>query len=202
MPRTNEVIVFAKAPRRGFVKTRLAREIGPGGALEIYRTLLRRVPRTISGTVCFAPADGWPELERYFPGWRFRAQCEGDLGARLFAALLDSFARGALRTVIIGADCPYVNTDDLIDAWNALESSDVVFGPAEDGGYWLVGARRVHEDMFEGIAWGGSEVLEQNMRNCARLGLSVHLLRTLPDVDTRADWRRYLAWRRGEVTLA
>lgn len=201
----NELIVFAKAPRAGQVKTRLGREIGDAEACVAYRELLTELGASMhsigKGVVQFSPGDGQADLAPFFPPhWKFLAQSEGDLGARMLNALEQAFERGATRAAIIGSDCPYVTSADIEEAWRRLDHADAVFGPAEDGGYWLVGARRLHRDMFRDIAWGASVVLQQNVERCAQLGLSVELLRTLHDVDTLAEWNRYREWRGSAAT--
>jgi rSAM/selenodomain-associated transferase 1 len=203
----NELIVFAKAPRAGFVKTRLAQGsddprraagIGKLEACRAYETLLRALSRNLAeiqnAVVAHAPADARPELERFLPAhWEYRPQEGMDLGERLERAFEQSFRNGARRVVIIGSDCPEVVATDIECAWRKLENADLVFGPATDGGYWLVGARAVHPDLFRAIAWGSNRVLKQSLEIAQRLRLKTELLRELADVDTPEDWARFNA---------
>lgn len=191
-----ELIVFARAPRPGAVKTRLAREIGAEEACAAYQVLLRALSASLASlenvTVQFAPEDGRGEVEPFFPStWRFAPQSSGDLGARMQAAFASAFARGCTRVVLIGSDCPYLTPADIQAAWSALDSHDIVFGPAEDGGYWLIGARIGISGVFEEVSWGTNQVLEQSIARCRARGLSVGMLRCLPDIDTLTDWERY-----------
>ena len=192
------LIVFVKAPRAGFVKTRLAAALGPHGALAAYRALVERVLGELSPLrdveLRFAPDDATAEISAWLrPDWGAAPQGDGDLGARMHRAFAQAFASCATRVVLIGSDCPHVNTGDIAAAAAALTEYDVVLGPAEDGGYWLVALRAPAPGLFEQIAWSTERVLAQTRARAPSLGLRVHLLRTLPDVDTVEDWQRYLA---------
>ncbi len=144
-------------------------------------------------TVFYTPADGEQEVRPFFPRhWSFRAQ-EGDgLGERLQHAFGVSFQAGAERIVVIGTDCPYLGCGDIEQAWEALAHHDVVLGPANDGGYWLLGLKTLYSELFSGIFWGTEFVLEQTMVKAQQLGLKVALFRTLSDVDTMLDWQEFL----------
>src|SRR5262245_62441377 len=90
----------------------------------------------------FTPADAEAEIRPWLrPGWRAVPQCDGDLGVRMMNAFADAFRAGANRVVIIGSDCPYLDAGDVRIAWTQLRACDLVLGPAEDGGYWLIGLR-------------------------------------------------------------
>ena len=193
-----QIIILLKAPRAGFVKTRLAAALGPHGALKAYRAVVERVLVALSPLrdveLRFAPDDAGSEISTWLrPGWRATPQGEGDLGARMSRAFDESFASGAPRVVLIGSDCPHITTDDITAATAALEDHDAVLGPAEDGGYWLVALRASAPGLFEKMEWSTEGVLAQTLVRAQSLGLRVHLLRVLPDVDTVEDWRRYLA---------
>jgi rSAM/selenodomain-associated transferase 1 len=192
----NELLIFAKAPRPGFVKTRLAETLGKGQACQVYQQLLRTISSSLATiprvTVCYSPADAPDELRSYFPShWRFRPQRGSDLGARLHDAIATSFTSGANKAAVIGSDCPYITPDDISQTWLALDHHDLVFGPALDGGYWLIGANRPHPDLFNNVDWGTSTVLNQSLACAQKLNLKVALLRKLSDIDTEADWRAF-----------
>lgn len=195
--RLNELLVFAKAPRLGQVKTRLAQTIGEEQALVAYRQLLTvlraRLEKVSHATVCFSPGDGEADLRPFFPAsWRFRPQLGGGLGERLADAFRASFAERTERAVIIGSDCPYLSREDIEEGWSALETHDVVFGPTNDGGYWLIGMKELYPELLAGIEWGSDCVLAQSLARAKQLKLKVHLLRRLSDVDTEADWRQFV----------
>ena len=197
-----KLLVFVKAPRPGGVKTRLAKSIGAGPACEAYRqivtTLLNRL-NTLDGVeLCYTPEDASAEIQSWLQdGWVTAPQREGDLGQRLQSAFERSFAAGARRVVIIGSDCPEVTARDVREAWKSLRVRDVVLGPTTDGGYWLVGLRRVEADLFRKIPWSSEEVFGETMNRIGQRGLSVQLLRRLADVDAESDWRAFLAARKG-----
>ena len=102
-----------------------------------------------------------------------------------------AFRQGAERVVLIGTDSPEIMGQDFADAFSALNDSDVVLGPAVDGGYWLVGLRKPVPALFSGIHWSASTVLERTLAVANAMGLSVRQLRTLHDIDTAEDWDRY-----------
>lgn len=196
MSRT-QLIVFVRAPRPGFVKTRLAVALGADAACAAYRTLVEHLLPELEKTVFevelrFTPDGAAGELVPWLrPGWRLRPQGDGDLGARLERAMADSIAAGFSRCLIIGTDCPYLTPTDLNEAEAALDTHQVVLGPAVDGGYWLIGLRAGSEGLFRDIPWSTGEVLVTTLKAAQAAGLKVHLLRTLEDIDTVADWARY-----------
>lgn len=192
---SERLIVMLKAPRPGTVKTRLG--MAPAVAAAAYRRLAEAVFAQVGACpgveLRFTPADAEPEIRPWIKaGWRAEPQCEGDLGERLSDAFASHFGSGAERVVIIGADCPYVTTEDIQTAWRHLRSCDVVLGPAEDGGYWLIGLRQPRPELFDGIPWSSERVLSETLARAKALGLTTHLLRTLGDVDTREDWERFI----------
>jgi rSAM/selenodomain-associated transferase 1 len=192
------LIVFARAPVPGRVKTRLAATIGSLAAAQLHAQLLERAVATAvaarAGVVelhC-APDARHPRFrslaERY--GIALRAQPRGDLGERMHRALARAL-RSAEAAVLIGSDCPALRAADLRRAVRLLrEGSDAVFAPAADGGYVLVGLRRSAPRLFSGIAWGGARVMAATRDRLRRLGWSWRELRALWDVDRPADHAR------------
>jgi rSAM/selenodomain-associated transferase 1 len=192
------VIVLAKAPRPGEVKTRLATEptIGPEGAARLAEAFLRdtlaacAAVRGAETVVCFAPNSSEREFRALAPRVRLVAQVEGDLGARLAAAFADAFERGAARAVAVGTDAPPVGAERLERALAMLAEADVVLGPAEDGGYDLIALRRRAPGLFHGIAWSTTAVFEQTLARARVQGLSVATLESTFDVDRLEDLER------------
>ncbi|GAB4519983.1 MAG: TIGR04282 family arsenosugar biosynthesis glycosyltransferase [Amphiplicatus sp.] len=185
------LIVFVKAPQAGRVKTRLARGIGAGRAAMVYRHLARAAFaaaekgrwRTI---LAVEPARAIREWRAFWPrGVEMTAQGRGDLGARMKAAIEDA-ARGP--AVIIGTDAPGVRARHIRAAFRALGKHDAVFGPARDGGYWLIGLarRRRAPRLFEGVRWSGPHALADTMKSLPE-DFSVALLEELADVDEADD---------------
>lgn len=192
-----QTVIFVRAPRRGTVKTRLARSLGDDNALQAYRTLLSATCDALRELepveLRVTPDDAAPELNEWLqPGWTTARQGSGNLGERLAASLNAHFTSGAASVVIIGSDCPEITAQDIQDAHNALANADVVLGPATDGGYWLVGLRNPTVAIFDDIAWSTDAVFRQTCERAASLSLSVATLRTLDDIDTHEDWLRWV----------
>ena len=183
-------VVFARAPRLGAVKRRLAKEIGDRDALRFHTATLTRLLRVLSAdrrfrTVVSVTPDR-SALRLPHRVTRIR-QGTGDIGQRMLRAFRQ-FPR--CRVVIIGSDIPEANAADIVTAMRSLGAADAVFGPAVDGGYWLVGLpphRPAH--MFCRVRWSTQHALADSLQNLA--GHRVAFLRTLHDVDTAEDWRRY-----------
>lgn len=192
------LIVFARAPRPGRVKSRLVSALGAAGAARLHATLLARTVATARAARCgtvelhCAPHSGHPlfrSLARRH-GIRLRAQAGGDLGARMRLAM-EQALRQTEAVVLIGSDCPALRSADLRAAFAALRAgADVVLAPAEDGGYPLIGLRRVSAGLFDRMPWGGPAVLGETRARAAGLGWSVTLLRPLWDVDRPRDVAR------------
>ena len=191
------LVVFLKAPRPGSVKTRLAETLGAEPACAAYRqlveTLLVRLAPLHAVELCFTPADASAEITPWLRNdWSAANQADGDLGERLHAAFTEHFLSDAERVVIIGSDCPAVTATDIEDAWLALDGHDVVLGPALDGGYWLIGLRAPQPALFSEMPWSTNAVFAETMHRARESDLRVALLRELSDVDTAADWERWL----------
>jgi hypothetical protein len=133
-------------------------------------------------TLCFDPAERERDFANWFSTLDLRPQCAGDLGVRMRAAIEESLARGADRVVLIGSDCPDLDRDLILEAFRRLEASDLVIGPATDGGYYLIGMKNVH-DIFTEIPWSTGRVFQETMEKVKGAGLKVALLPTLSDVD-------------------
>jgi rSAM/selenodomain-associated transferase 1 len=186
------VIVFARAPRLGSVKRRLARDIGDRGALRFHTAVLTALVRGLTSfgrfDVVLAITPGSARV-RGLVGARTMPQGRGDLGERMSRAL------GRFRFVaLMGCDIPQACAADVRDAFRALGTCDAVFGPAADGGFWLIalGPRRP-ADLFGGARWSTEHALADTLRQFRHR--RVGFIRTLADVDSGADYCRYLASR-------
>jgi rSAM/selenodomain-associated transferase 1 len=194
----NLLIIFVKAPRPGEVKTRIARVIGPQAASDAYVRIVGAVIENLRSLqnvqLRFSPDDALRDISRWLqPEWTAETQGNGDLGERLRLAFRDSFAAGVKRVVLVGSDCPDITAEDVQSAWNALENNDLVLGPAQDGGYWLIGLRTEQPTLFKNISWSGDMVLQQTITKAKSIDLSTQLLRELADIDTIEDLRRFEA---------
>lgn len=191
-----DVILFTKVPRPGFGKSRLAAEIGAEAAHELATAFLEdTIERTCGRTgrffVAVAPPEAAQSLASTIPAAEVFAQpASGGMGSRLQAAFAEAFARGATSPVLIGSDSPTLPAHLISIAHRALESCDVVLGPAEDGGYYAIGLRAPAPAIFQGIEWSTPRVLEQTLDRCATLGLEVFFLPYWYDVDSAADLER------------
>lgn len=202
------LIVFCKAPRAGFVKTRMAVSVGPDEACRRYRMLTERVLSSLRAVrsieLRFAPDDALSEVQgwRRSPHWSFTPQGSGDLGARLARAFQENFDRGYERVVVIGTDCPEVSESDIRESFETLKSADVVLGPAMDGGYWLIGLSQPHPFLFEDQAWGTETVFQETVARARGRRLDTMVLRALSDVDTASDWDAFLRRQGGSLDRA
>lgn len=199
------VVVMARAPVPGAVKTRLAGAIGDQAAAAVYRAFLRDLHRAlVSGpwrlvwAVLPAGSDLAPEVAAPLECFDQRGP---DLGARMANAFADLFAGGAERVVMLGADAPHLAAAGAERAMAALSSHDVALLPSRDGGYALVGLRR-ELDLFSGIEMSTALVLQQTLARARDLGATVDLLPESFDVDDVTDLRHLaLAIASGEVDL-
>ena len=195
------LIVFARAPVPGAVKTRLVPLLGAEGAAALHAKLVKHTLATARkasfGRIELHGAPGADDpFFRYCAGHygvSVTAQAEGDLGARMLAAFQGALA-GRARVLLVGSDCPAMNARCLRDAERALrDGADAVFVPCEDGGYALIGLRRVDARLFDGIAWGSSSVMTDTRTRLAALGWTWRELDTLWDVDRPEDYERLMA---------
>jgi hypothetical protein len=185
------LIIMAKAPEAGRVKTRLGRQIGMGRAAEAFRLLLRATldeacSREWSTVVAVEPRAGirawrhlWPATAHVMP------QARGDLGARMSAAMA-AVSKGPV--IVIGADAPALRRRHLRHAFRALERVDAVFGPADDGGYWLIGLSRKRRApaLFNGVRWSSAHALADTIASLPS-DFAVERLEMLRDVDCAED---------------
>lgn len=188
------VIVFAKAPQAGSAKTRLIPRLGPVGAARLARRLLVervltvRAAASLELELCVSPgpeAPIWGELGLP-PVERWSDQGQGDLGERMARAA----ARGLRETesvLLVGSDCPALDTPRLLQAAEALATRDAVLVPALDGGYVLLGLRRFDSSLFSGLPWGGDAVCALTLARLAALAWKVAVQDALPDIDRPED---------------
>lgn len=193
------LIIFAKTPRLGHVKSRLAADIGLAQATRAYRSmvaaLLRRLatgPAMRRYIFVAAAKDG--DLGNWHPGFERRRQCHGDLGARM----ADAFRQVPPGpTLLIGSDIPAIQSNHVRGALKRLKTANVVFGPAGDGGYWLVGFRHFRRTGcdFKNVRWSSVNALADSLA-CLPAHSKTALTDPLDDIDTGDDWRRWQQRRR------
>lgn len=190
------IVVFAKAPEPGAVKTRLIPVLGADGAADLSaRLILDTLERVRTSALApfelhVSPDTGHPFFRSLADPPPLRQQCGNDLGERMHAALADALTRAGFA-VLIGTDCPALDAGHLDRACAALAAGrDAVLGPAADGGYVLVGLRRTVPELFSGVSWGGDRVLAQTRARLAALGWDWEELPTLWDLDRPEDLAR------------
>jgi rSAM/selenodomain-associated transferase 1 len=201
-PERTPLLIFVKAPRLGEVKTRLAKTLGAVKSTEAYNRmaahLLGAIAKWPEVELCHTPDDASAEILPWRRrGWTLHPQGHGDLGQRLSAAISRMLAQGASRVLIIGSDCPDVTLADIEAASLALNGHDLVLGPAQDGGYWLIGLRESRPELFREMPWSTNRLLAATLDRARQLKLQVHLLRKLADIDTEEDWHAWLARTQG-----
>jgi len=193
--------IFAKAPVVGSVKTRLIADIGEQAACEVYVELLEKTLRlavnqpTITQLYC-ANDEQHPFFQDCIKRYNvaLRTQQGDDLGERMLHALKQGL-KTYEKVVLIGVDCPVLTESYINKAIAGLDVSDVVLGPAEDGGFVLIACRNTHRHMFDGVSWGDDRVLQRTVDALGVAGLSYQLLPELWDIDRVADLMRWNAMR-------
>jgi rSAM/selenodomain-associated transferase 1 len=192
------VAIMAKMPQGGEVKTRLSPPLSLADAAELYRCfLLDKIEQVIALkaatlAIAFTPAEARDFFEKAAPGFILVQQRGADLGDRLANSLGELLARGHGAAVAIDSDTPTLPVDFLQQAVDQLTTSeiDLVLGPTEDGGYYLIGLRAMHRELFETMAWSTSTVLSETIRRAGAKGLRVACLPAWYDVDTPEDLGR------------
>jgi hypothetical protein len=190
------LMLFARYPEAGKVKTRLIPAVGGEGAACIYQEMAeytlhqaRAVASTKGTALQLWFTGGNQDALRHWlgPDLTYYAQPEGDLGTRLMHAFQSVFDQGYRAVIAIGTDCPALDSGILIQALESLENHELVLGPATDGGYYLIGLRRPIPELFRGIAWSTAEVLQQTEAIAEQLSLSRYRLASLTDIDNPED---------------
>ncbi|MGQ4646650.1 TIGR04282 family arsenosugar biosynthesis glycosyltransferase [Lyngbya aestuarii] len=193
---SERLIIFSRYPEPGKTKTRLIPLLGDEGAAQLQRQMTEqtlitaktlKASNSLSVEVHFAGGD--QQLMRDWLGSDviYQQQGQGDLGRRMASAFQASFNAGMTRVVIIGTDCPDLKTQLIEQAFQALNQHDLVLGPAEDGGYYLIGLRRLINQLFIGISWGTSQVRQKTVEIAQKLNLAIAYLPVLNDIDRPED---------------
>lgn len=188
------LIVFQKNIVKGKVKTRLAQSLGEEKTLQIYQFLVDKTFREVNKIT--------PEVYVFFsdflPGNHFepkhhlRIQKGEDLGEKMKLAFEEVFALGYNRAVIIGTDCPEITAEILNQAFDLLDRTDLVVGPAKDGGYYLLGMKTNHFFLFREIPWSTSHVFSRTLEKAESNGLNYSILPKLSDIDREEDWNKFI----------
>jgi rSAM/selenodomain-associated transferase 1 len=188
------LMIFTKNPEMGKCKTRLASTIGDEAALKVYEQLL-------DYTVDFALKVNGEKYVYYSQNIQFndrwnesifnkKLQVEGNLGVKMATAFKENFDSGFEKIVIIGSDCAEINEEDLENAFQALDDSEVVIGPAIDGGYYLLGMRSFIPSLFQDKSWSTPDLINETISTLKKQQISFSLLKEKSDIDYEKDLER------------
>ena len=190
----NALILFVKAPRIGEVKTRLQPELTPDQSVMLYRAMVEDFVNKFNNLsfcdlkIFFFPVNANKEMVRwlgdqldYFP------QQGKDLGERMHNAITEMLKQNYEKVAVIGSDIPTLDSTTIVRAFTSLEGYDVVLGPCKDGGYYLIGMKQPHPELFEEISWGTSVVLRQTIQKARTANLEIVQIEKKSDIDTYAE---------------
>lgn len=189
------LIIFCKYPEPGKVKTRLGREIGFAQAAALYATLLQEnlsrltsQPTSFELFLFYEPDTPLEAYQTWLGGYTFLPQEGEDLGERMYRAFAHLFAQGFSQVLLVGSDIPDVHLALIAQAFALLDHQQVVLGPAEDGGYYLIGFRhQAHLHLFTAMPWSTAEVFQRTVNLLRESHLSYGLVEKRRDIDTLVD---------------
>ena len=193
-----QLIIFTRYPEPGTTKTRLIPVLGAKGAAnlqfqmtETTITKAKKLSNMMSLLVEVRFAGGNLQLMKNWlgvePDLKYQEQGTGDSGERMTRAFESAFNHGMKSVIIIGTDCPGLTADIMLEAFAKLTESDVIIGPATDGGYYLIAIKKNIPELFQGIYWGTSEVLSKTVAIAQNLNLAIDYLPELSDIDRPED---------------
>lgn len=193
------LIIFAKEPKRGRVKTRLRKVLTESRCLNLYKAFLKDTVRLARKLKCelnilaYDSENKNPsQLKKIAAEYTFYEQRGDSLGRRMHNAFRFASSKSSKKTVIIGSDSPTLPLDYIKNAFSQLGKNDVVLGPSHDGGYYLIGLKKPCYGIFKGIKWSSCQVIKDTLINIKSQGKSVALLNKWYDIDEPEDLRRLL----------
>ncbi len=192
-PMSDALIIFVRNPELGKVKTRLAATLGQEKALEIYQQLLAHT-LTVTKNIAvqkFVFYDGSILKQDLWRknGYHQLLQKQADLGKKMHNAFETILEKGFNKVVIIGSDCIELTQEIILKAFDLLKTNDVVIGPANDGGYYLLGIKKLYPQLFINKQWSTEDVYETTIRDFKESELKYFELPVLIDIDTEEDWK-------------
>lgn len=183
------LIVFVKNVILGKAKTRLAASIGKYEAFKVYKRLVEiteiETSKLVGTDIHIYFSD--KVIQSKWPGEKKFVQMGSDLGERMKSAFENGFNEGYTKIVGIGSDLPNITAEIIEKGLSELDQSDTVFGPAEDGGYYLLGMKKMHTEIFDGKAWSTEGLLDQTIKALESADISYKKIKTLNDVDNIED---------------
>jgi rSAM/selenodomain-associated transferase 1 len=187
----NALIIFVRNTEKGKVKTRLAKELGDDKALSVYRFLLQHTRDVTIGSNCshFVFYSSYVHIGDAFDDDVYTkfVQEGQDLGERMLTAFKKVFELGCKKVCILGSDCYDLQTELINEAFEKLDKNEVVLGQAKDGGYYLLGMKRLYEDVFKAKYWGTNTVFDDTIETLSNLNVAYAELQVLDDIDTLDD---------------
>ncbi|MGB1168451.1 MAG: TIGR04282 family arsenosugar biosynthesis glycosyltransferase [Flavobacteriaceae bacterium] len=196
MNHKNLLIIFTRNPILGKVKTRLAKTVGDKTALDIYTFLLKKTKEITLDSPCDKVVYYSEKLIKNdiwnCNSFRKEVQSGEDLGAKMKNSFYDAFENNYRKVVLIGSDIYDLESYHINEAFKKLDTNDVVMGPALDGGYYLIGLKKMHPKIFDNKRWGSSTVRKDTLKNLEKV--DVHLLPVLNDVDVIEDIEHHPAF--------
>jgi rSAM/selenodomain-associated transferase 1 len=200
MSNTDVLLIFVKAPHLGQVKNRLQPGLSALQSLSLHKamaedliTRFRDVPAWQT-KVAFWPQDARSCMQKWLGDHlEFVPQQGEDLGHRMSRAFEEQFQRGHEKVLIVGCDLPGLETEIISQALEGLSTNDLILGPNEDGGYYLIGLKQAHPELFRDVDWSTDRVLKQTLDNARAAHLAIRWMAVRSDIDTYQDVRRL--WR-------
>jgi len=196
MLKSNALVIFVKNARRGHVKTRLASSLGEDKALAIYLALCERVRNVCLGFSgkCYVYYSEYipSEPDLWFDDFFIKRKQDPviDLGLRMKAAFNELLPVHS-SVILIGTDIPHLTTNILEESILLLKNTDVILGPSDDGGYYLIGIKKTNDYLFQNMTWSIDTVLSESIQRIGKKNKTYNLLKTLPDIDTADDWEKH-----------
>lgn len=190
----NALVIMAKEPHPAFVKTRLKKSLTDEKRLALYGRLLETTIeklRSVPGVdtfIAYTPETALSFFKKFKLG--LFPQAEGSLGDRMYNASRKVLDEGYRKAVLVGTDIPDISGSIVMNAFGLLSERDIVFGPAVDGGYYLVGLKRPIMELFEDIPWSSDRTLKESLDTAEKYGFTVATTETLLDIDTLDDVKR------------
>jgi len=183
------LIVFARNPVKGKVKSRLAKTLGNDKALEIYLRLLLLTYKHTKKLDCdkFLLLSEFIDEGLYDSTYSKKLQKGFDLGLRMLNAFKDLFDAGYNKIVLIGVDCSSLTEEILKESFDKLNAHDVVIGPSQDGGYYLIGLKKAYGFLFANMTWGNDKVLQETIKRITENKITFYLVKELIDIDDEED---------------
>lgn len=189
------LILFTRYPEVGKVKTRLTESISPEMAAELHKKMtedtlckMKEIPKGENTSLkIFYEGGSYADMKKWLGDFKIKKQAGKNLGERLCGAFRKEFEKKTAKVVVVGSDCPGLTATIIKKAFLKLAENDLVIGPAEDGGYYLIGLKRPADLLFKDISWGTDKVLAETEKVAGHLNMNIYKLQTLSDVDRPQD---------------